>query len=60
MIVHIDPADLQHFAVSWLKYELGILQANAASPGLHPDDVKTYKKDIKAVKRLLDYAGEPF
>jgi len=58
MIVHINPEDLQHFAVAWLKYELSILEANSANAHLHPDDLKTYKKDIKAVKRLLEYIGE--
>lgn len=59
MIVHINPEDLQHFAVAWLKYELSILKANAADPREHFDDVKEYKKDIKAVKRILAYVDSP-
>lgn len=59
MIVHIDPADLQHFAVAWLRYTLDELKANAACIYEHPDDVKQYKKDIKAVKRILEYVDGP-
>lgn len=55
MIVHIAPEDLTHFAVAWLRYTLDELKANAACPLQHPDDVKQYKKDIKAVKRILEY-----
>ena len=58
MIVHVDPEDLMHFAKAWLQYELGVLEANASDPREHFDDVKEYKKDIKAVKRLLEYIGE--
>ena len=59
MIVHIDPEDLMHFAKAWLKYELGVLKANASDPREHFDDVKEYKKDIKAVKRILAYVDSP-
>lgn len=58
MIVHVDPENLTYFAKAWLKHELGILEANSANAHLHPNDLKTYKKDIKAVKRLLEYIGE--
>jgi hypothetical protein len=58
MIVHVDPEDLMHFAKAWLKHELGILNANVANSNWHPDDIKDTKKDIKAVKRLLEYLGE--
>jgi len=58
MIVHIAPDDLEQFARAWLKCALDILNSNAADERAHPDDLKTYKKDIKAVKRVLDYMGQ--
>lgn len=59
MIVHIAPEDLQNFAVAWLKYELDILQDNAACTRQHPYDVNQYKKYIKALKRILAYVEGP-
>ena len=43
---------------AWLKDTLQIIESNLAHDYVHPEDKKTYKKDIEAVKRLLDYVGE--
>jgi hypothetical protein len=45
-------------ARAWLKDTLFMMEQNVASGYIHPDDAKTYKKDIKAVKRLLAFIGE--
>ena len=43
---------------AWLKETLKSVQYNAASLYVHPEDAKTYQKDVKALKRLLEYLGE--
>lgn len=58
MMINIDPAGLDCLVRAWLKDTLDMLETNLGSSYVHPDDRKTYKKDIKAVKRLLDYIGE--
>lgn len=42
----------------WLKETLKSVQYNAAAIYVHPEDAKQYKKDIKALKYILDYIGE--
>jgi hypothetical protein len=43
---------------AWLKETLKSVQYNAAAHYVHPEDAKTYQKDVKALKRLLDHVGE--
>ena len=50
--------DLPSDIVARMNAQLQIIESNLASDYLHPEDEKTYNKDIKAVKRLLDYVGE--
>ena len=57
MMIEIDPAALDGIIRAWLKDTLRTVQINAANPYVHPDDVKQYRKDIKALKRVLDYIG---
>lgn len=57
MMIDIDPSMLDGLVRAWLKDTLEILEGNFNAGYLHPDDHKTYKKDIKAVKRILDYVG---
>jgi hypothetical protein len=57
-MIEIGAETLDGIARAWLKDTLWVLEQNAASAYVHPDDEKTYKKDIKAVKRLLAYLGE--
>jgi hypothetical protein len=58
MIIEIDAEALDGLARAWLRETLWVLEANAASSYVHPDDAKAYKKNIKAAKRLLEYLGE--
>jgi hypothetical protein len=58
MMIEINAAEMDGIVRAWLKDTLDILETNLSSSYVHPDDYKTYKKDIKAVKRLLDYIGE--
>jgi hypothetical protein len=58
MMIEIGAETLDGIVRAWLKDVLSMLEYNAASSYVHPDDAKTYKKDIKAVKRLLAFIGE--
>ena len=58
MMIEIDPSMLDGLVREWLKDTLQILESSLAHDYVHPEDKKTYKKDIKAVERLLDYVGE--
>jgi len=57
-MIEIGAETLDGIVRAWLKDVLFMLEHNAASSYVHPDDAKTYKKDIKAVKRLLAFIGE--
>jgi len=58
MKIDIDPSMLDGLVREWLKDTLNLLEGHLTFSGyIHPDDVKQYKKDIKAVKRILDYVG---
>jgi len=59
MILEINTAMMDGFVREWLKDALKTLQMNVAREYVHPEDKETYEKDIEAVKRLLDYIGEP-
>ena len=58
MMIEIDPAGLDALVRAWLKDSLKVLEANLAREYVHPDDEKMYKKDIKAIKQVLDYVGK--
>jgi hypothetical protein len=58
MLIDVDPDHLDGIVRAWLKDTLATVQLNAAAIYVHPEDAKTYKKDVKALKRLLDYLGE--
>jgi hypothetical protein len=60
MIIDIDVSQLDGIVRAWLKEALVTVEMNLAGDygHPHPDDVKEYKKDIKALKRVLDYVGE--
>lgn len=57
--IEFNAAMLDGIVRAWLRDTLKTLEDNFSASYVHPDDYKTYKKDIKAVKRLLDYVGEP-
>jgi flagellar biosynthesis/type III secretory pathway protein FliH len=56
--IKLDINQLDSIVRAWLKETLKSVQYNAAAHYVHPDDVKQYRKDIKALKRILDYIGE--
>jgi hypothetical protein len=59
MIINIDVNQLDGIVREWLHHTLETLEDNLVEikKGGHPDDVKQYKKDIKALKQVLDYVG---
>jgi flagellar biosynthesis/type III secretory pathway protein FliH len=58
MMIEVDPNQLDGIVRAWLKETLKSVQQNAAALYVHPEDAKTYKKDVKALKWLLYYIGE--
>jgi hypothetical protein len=58
MMIEIHPDALDGLVRAWLNETLEDIEINAAHGYIHPDDAKQYKKDIKALKRILDYVGE--
>jgi len=58
MMIDIDVSQLDGIVRAWLKDTLETVEINLAGDYVHPDDVKQYKEDINALKRVLDYIGE--
>jgi len=58
MMIEIDAETLDSIARARLKDVLFMMEHNAASSYVHPDDAETYAENIKAVKRLLEYLGD--
>ena len=58
MMIEIGAETLDGIVRAWLKDALSMMEHCVANSYIHPDDEKTYKKDIKAVKRLLAYIGD--
>lgn len=56
--IKLDINQLDGIVRAWLKETLKSVQYNAAAHYVHPEDAETYKKDIKALRRILDYIGE--
>lgn len=57
MMIEVDPDALDGIVRAWLKDTLQGAEINQAHAYVHPDDFKMYKKDIKALRRVLDYIG---
>ena len=57
MMIEVDPDALDGVVRAWLKKALQGAETNAALDFVHPDDAKQSKKDIKALRRVLDYMG---
>ena len=55
--IKLNVDQLDGIVRAWLKDTLETAESNLASHYVHPDDVKAYKKDIQALKRLLAYVG---
>lgn len=58
MMIEVDPNQLDGIVRAWLKETLESVQHNAPSLYVDPEGAKTYKKDVKALKWLLEYLGE--
>ena len=58
MIIDIDVGQLEGIVRAWLKDTIESVHYNASQNYVHPEDDKDYKKDIKALKRILHYIGE--
>jgi hypothetical protein len=58
MMIEVDPNQLDGIVRAWLKETLKSVQHNAAAIYVHPEDAKTYQKDVKALKRILEFIGE--
>lgn len=56
--IKLNVDQLDGIVRAWLKETLKSVQYNAAAIYVHPEDVKQYRKDIKALKRILDYIGD--
>ena len=56
--IKLNVDQLDGIVRAWLKETLKSVQYNAAAHYVHPEDAETYKKDIKALRRILDYIGE--
>ena len=59
MMINIDAGQLDAIVRAWLHETLECLEENLMEmkKGGYPDDIKQYKKDIKAMKRVLEYVG---
>ncbi len=61
-MIDVDIDQLDGIVRAWLKDTLETVQHNACQNYVHPDDAKQYRfqyrKDIKALKRLLEYIGD--
>ena len=58
MIIDTNHGMLEEFVRAWLKDTLEVLEENSTGRYVHPDDKKAYRKDVKAVQRLLEYLGD--
>jgi hypothetical protein len=58
MIIDIDVGQLEGIVRARLKDTIETVHYNASQNYVHPEDDKDYKKDIKALKRILHYIGE--
>jgi hypothetical protein len=56
--IKLNVDQLDSIVRAWLKETLKSVQYNAAAHYVHPEDAETYKKDIEALKRILDYVGD--
>jgi ribosomal protein L29 len=56
--IKLDIDQLDGIVRAWLKETLKTVEGNAAAHYVHPEDAKTYKKDIAAIKWVIEYIGE--
>ena len=58
MMIDIDLAALDGIVRAWIKDNLKEWQTSLDGGYVHPEDEKMYRKDIKAMQRILDYIGD--
>jgi hypothetical protein len=58
MKVEIDACTLDGLVRAWLRDTCETITINSQSNYVHPEDAKDYRKDLKAIRRLLNYIGE--
>jgi hypothetical protein len=58
MMIDVDVSQLDGIVRAWLKDTLETVEGNAAAQYVHPDDANIYKKDIEAIKWVLEYIGD--
>lgn len=56
--IKLNVDQLDDIVRAWMKETLKSVQYNAAAHYVHPQDAETYKKDIEALKWLLEYTGD--
>jgi hypothetical protein len=56
--IKLNVDQLDGIVRAWLKEALKSVQYNVAAHYVHPEDAETYKKDIEALKWLLEYIGD--
>jgi hypothetical protein len=59
MMIEINDGVVDEIVRCWFEDSLELLLREQAYPSLHPDDKKSNKKLIKAIKRLQDYTEVP-
>lgn len=57
IIVSLDLQDMDAVVKVWLKQRIKWTEKEVAIVS-HPEDIREYKKDLKAFKRVLEYIGE--
>ena len=55
MMIEVNPEVLDDLARAWLLDTRETITINSKAGYVHPDDAKSYKKDLKAINRLLEY-----
>jgi hypothetical protein len=57
MMIKVNPEVLDDLVKAWLIDTRETITLNSKAEYVHPDDAKDYKKDLKAINRLLGYIG---
>ena len=58
MMIDVDVSQLDGIVRAWLKDTLETVEGNAAAQYVHSDDAAIYKKDIEAIRWVLEYIGD--
>lgn len=58
IIVPVEIDCVDQIVRRWIKVHINWSKEALMNPITHEEDVRAYKKDIKAFKRILDYIGD--